>query len=278
MRNMKNNFNFHFAKLKRTLCIILLILLSGCGMRNKLIFFPDNYSEIPEQDIPDYITEKRIQTTDGQNIQAYLFRHNDSLKHSLIIYFHGNAGNLYHRFDYAKKLYDMNQDVLLISYRGYAKSTGKPTEKGIYIDGESSIIYAIDSLGYVNKNITIIGRSLGTTVAIHISRHRVFNAVVLITPLTSGKAMTGAMGLNFLKFIAGNSYNSLEKINDLNSKILIIHGNKDEIIPYNMGKKLFDAYRGTKQMVTIKKGRHNDLQDIDPQLFWGEIEKFVNEN
>ena len=255
-----------------------MITLLSCGIRNKLTFFPDNEGEIPKQSIPNFVSERQIRTIDGENLQAFLFRHNEFVKCPLIIYFHGNAGNLYHRFDYAKRLFDMNQDVLLISYRGYSKSSGKPSEKGIYIDGETAVDYVKDSLGYDEKEITIFGRSLGTTVAIHISQNRVFNNVILVTPLASGKEMATAMGLGFFRFIAGNSYNSLKKINNIKSRILIIHGDKDEIIPYDMGKKLFDTFNGTKYMVTIKGGGHNDLQDIDPLLFWGEIEIFLNKN
>jgi len=255
-----------------------MITLSINGIRNKLTFFPDNVSEIPKQSIPNFVSERQIRTIDGENIQAFLFRHNEFAKRPLIIYFHGNAGNLYHRFDYAKRLFDMNQDVLLISYRGYSKSSGKPNEKGIYIDGETAVDYVKDSLGYDEKEITIFGRSLGAAVAIHISQNRDFNNVILVTPMASGKEMATAMGLGFFRFMAGNSYNSLEKINNIKSRILIIHGDKDEVIPYDMGKKLFDTFNGTKYMVTIKEGGHNDLQDIDPLLFWGEIEIFLNKS
>lgn len=265
-------------KFEKTIYIILLITLSSCGIRNKFTFYPDQESEIPEENIPNYVTERFIRTTDSQNLQAFLFRHKDNINRSLIIYFHGNAGNIYHRFDDAKRLFDMNRNVLLVSYRGYSKSTGKPNEKGIYIDGESTIDYAIDSLGYDEKDITIFGRSLGTTVAIHISQNRIFNSVILVTPLTSGKEMATAMGLGFIRFIAGKSYNSIEKIKNIKSRILIIHGDKDEVIPYYMGKKLFDTFNGVKYMLTIREGGHNDLQDIDSQLFWGGIEKFLNKN
>ena len=254
----------------------MLITLSNCGIRDKFTFYPDQESKIPEQNIPNYVTERSIRTRDNQNLQAFLFRHNDNINRSLIIYFHGNAGNIYHRFDDATKLFDMNRNVLLVSYRGYSKSTGKPNEKGIYIDGESTVNYAIDSLGYDEKDITIFGRSLGTTVAIHISQNRNFNSLILVTPLTSGKEMATAMGLGFIRFIAGKSYNSIEKIKNIKSRILIIHGDKDEVIPYYMGKKLFDTFNGVKYIITIREGGHNDLQDVDSQLFWGGIEKFLN--
>jgi len=244
-------------------------------LRDRLTFFPDKDSLIPEQDFPDFVSERWIETPDGETIQSFLFLHHGSRKRPLIIYFHGNAGNLYHRFDTATRLYQMGQDVLLVSYRGYAKSSGKPNEEGIYTDGVSAVKYATDNLGYSESEISIFGRSLGSTVAVHIAQYRNFENVVLITPLTSGKGMATAMGLGFVKFLAGNSYNSFEKINNINSRMLIIHGDHDEVVPYFMGKQLFEKYHGAKQMVTIKNAGHNDLQEVDSELYWGTIEKFI---
>jgi fermentation-respiration switch protein FrsA (DUF1100 family) len=255
--------------------ILIIVTLSSCGVKDKLTFFPDTTSAIPEKDIPSYTTEHWIETSDGETIQSFLFLHNKNRKSPLIIYFHGNAGNLYHRFDNVVRLFDMDHDVLLVSYRGYSKSTGKPNEKGIYIDGTSAVNYATQSLGYKEDKISIFGRSLGSAVAIHISQHRNFKNLILITPLTSGKEMASAMGLGFLKFVAGDSYNSLEKINNIHSRVLIIHGDRDEVVPYQMGERLFQVYNGDKHMVTISGGRHNDLAEVDPMMFWGEIEKFL---
>ena len=196
----------------------------------------------------------------------------------VIIYFHGNAGNLYHRFDHAQQLFEMDQDVLLVSYRGYSKSTGKPSEKGIYLDGESAVNYAIDNLEYNEEETTIFGRSLGTTVAIHIAQYKTFKGLILITPMTTGKEMASAMGLRWFKFVAGNSYNSLEKIKKIKSRILIIHGDRDEIVPYEMGKRLFEKFEGDINMITIKGGGHNNLSEVDPSTYWGEIEEFLKKS
>ena len=250
--------------------LILFVVLSSEGVRNKMTFFPDKISEIP---VPDYASERQIPTKDGETLQAFLFSHGEDGAYPLIIYFHGNAGNLYHRFDYAQQLFEMDQDVLLVSYRGYSKSTGKASEKGIYIDGESTVNYATNSLGY--KEITIFGRSLGSAVAIHVAQNKTIKGVILVTPLTSGKDMASAMGLGWIKFVAGNSYNSLEKINNIKSRILIVHGDRDELVPYEMGKRLFEKFEGDINMITIKGGGHNDLQEVDPVLFWGEIENFL---
>lgn len=256
---------------------IVIFFFTSCGIRNMVTFFPDTETEINNNNIQKYVSEIAINTIDDEVLQAFLFNHDNVTNKELVIYFHGNAGNVYHRFSYAKKLYNMNYNVLLVSYRGYSKSTGKPTEEGIYIDGKSAVKYAIDSLGYNINDIIIFGRSLGTTVAVEISQNVSYKGVILVTPLTSGKAMSKAMGLGLFKFIAGDSYNSIEKIENLKSKILIIHGDKDEMVPYKMGVELFEKYKGNKQMVTIPNGGHNNLQEIDSVLFWNSIEDFLNE-
>jgi len=161
----------------------------------------------------------------------------------------------------------MNKNILLISYRKYAKSSKTPTENGIYNDNESAINFTIDSLKYTENKISIFGHSLNNTITIHISQHRNFKNLVLITPLTSGKKITSAIKLGFLKFIAKNSYNSLEKINNVNSKVLIIHEDKDKIVPYQIKKKLFQTYNETKQIMTIADDKHNDLAEINPMLY-----------
>lgn len=252
-------------------------LFSCSGIRNKFTFFPDTESKIARESLPDYISEENILTIDNERLQAFLFKHNDSIKHPLVIYFHGNAGNLYHRFGDAHRLYDMNQNVLLVSYRGYASSSGKASEKGIYIDGEATLQYAKDHLGYPESNIILYGRSLGSAVAINTAQNKLLKAIVLVTPLTSGKEMAQAMGLGLFKFIAGGSFNSTEKINRLKSRLLIIHGDEDELVPYAMGQKLYNEYNGPKKMITIKGGKHNDLQDVDSNLYWKSIEEFITE-
>ena len=265
----------NFIGLIKWVCGILCLTLTNCSMKDKFTFFPDRDWVIPEHQIPSFAIEHGIKTEDGETIQSFYFQHEGERKSPLLIYFHGNAGNLYQRFEPALRLYQMGQNVLLVSYRGYAKSTGKPTEKGIFLDGEAAVNYAISKLGYQEEQIALLGRSLGSTVAVHIAQHRNFHRVLLVTPLTSARDMAVAMGLGMLKFLAGNSYNSLEKINNLTSPLLIIHGDRDEVVPYHMGQSLFEAYGGPKHMVTIQNGRHNNLTDVDQVRYWEEIERFL---
>ena len=110
---------------------ILLVTLSSCGVKDKLTFFPDRTSTIPQKDIPSYASEHWIKTSDGETLQAFLFQHPEQDRSSLILYFHGNAGNLYHRFDHASRLREsaglLNSDCVTRRKRG-SEGNGSASE------------------------------------------------------------------------------------------------------------------------------------------------------
>jgi len=245
---------------------------------NKFTYFPHNKIMRSTKDLPEFVSEKWIHTADGEKLQALYFEHKNK-KTDLIIYFHGNTGNLFShsRFDHAKRFYEMGKNVLLVSYRGYSKSSGKPNEKGIYLDGESAIKFANETLGYNNENIYIFGRSLGTTVAVEVAQHKNFKGVVLFTPLTSAKDMAKEMDFKLFSFLAKKTFNSIKKIKNLKSKLLIIHGTHDKQIPFKMGEKLFNKYKGEKTFIKIENAGHNNIQLVDPDSFWNGIEQFLKD-
>lgn len=251
-----------------------LVCLQSCGwLKNKFAFYPDQKSEIDSAELPSYIKKHTFSTQDGKVLESFMFKHTEPSKKKTILYFHGNAGNLYHRFGYCQTLWKMGYNVFIISCRGYAQSTGSPTEKGIYIDGESAYQYLINTIGLKSSDIIILGRSIGSTVAIHTAMEKDIFGVILITPLSSGYDMAKQM-VPSVASIAKKSFENHKKINDINGKILIIHGTDDEVTPFYMGQQLYDEFDGEKEFITIKGGRHNDLQDVDSVMFWGAIDKF----
>jgi fermentation-respiration switch protein FrsA (DUF1100 family) len=245
---------------------------------NQFTFFPHNKIRLPYSDWPSYASEKWLKTTDNEDLQSIYFEHPNRESKDLIIYFHGNTGNMFshNRFNDANEFYKLGPNVLFISYRGFSKSTGSPNESGLYIDGETALNYANNSLNYSNKNIFIFGRSLGTTVATHISQNRKFKGVLLITPLTNAKDMAKSMGYGYVSFLVKHAFNSLKKIKKIKSKLLIIIGTIDKVTPPEMGIKLFKKYKGQKKLITIEEGGHNNLQMMESQKFWEGIDTFVN--
>lgn len=245
---------------------------------NQFTFFPHNKIRLPYSEWPAYASEKWLKTSDNENLQTVYFEHPNGKTKDLIIYFHGNTGNMFshNRFDHANEFYKLGLNVLFISYRGFSKSTGSPSEAGVYIDGETALNYANETLNYANENIFIFGRSLGTTIATHISQNKFFKGVLLITPLTNAKDMAKFMGYGYVSFLVKNAFNSLRKVKKLKSKLLIIVGTIDKVTPPEMGLKLFKKYKGPKQLITIQKGGHNNLQMMESQKFWDGIGTFVN--
>lgn len=179
---------------------LFLLFLSSCDVIvNKFSFFPDQITVVPEKSLPAHCRKVSIVTTDKIRLDALYFTARDSSE-KVVIYFHGNGGNIYHRMRECERLSAMGLNVLLVSYRGYAESEGSPSEKGVYIDGESAIQYAANELHYTLNNVVVVGRSLGTAVAIEVSQSKRISKLILITPLSSGGDMADVYGYGSLKF------------------------------------------------------------------------------
>ena len=194
---------------------IVAVIFSSCSViRDSIAFHPDKKSKIPTKDLPSYFNEVTIKTNDDERLKAFHLKHDETIEKRLVVYFHGNAGNLYHRVEWVNQLYLKGINVLIVDYRGYGGSTGSPSENGVYIDGQATIDYAIDSLGYSEDKINIIGRSIGTTVAVEVSQNRNFESLILITPLTTGREI-GDVVAPIIASVAMDSFDSRSKIKNI---------------------------------------------------------------
>lgn len=263
-------------KMKKKLIYFMIItqLLNLCcePLINRLAFFPNK--EGITTPLPLNFEEKFIETTDKIKIHSILIPQKSSDK--LVIYFHGNAGNIYHRLETLSMLHKLGVNVLGVSYRGYGKSEGKPSEKGIYTDGISALKYAIDSMGFAHNKIFLLGRSIGSAPAVNTALEHPVAGLILVTPLYSGKEMAKLTGLGFISAFAGNAFDNSEKLKRLKIPILIIHGTLDETVPFWMGKKLHEENNPKSTFIEIKSGTHNELEFTSPDLYWNSIINFLN--
>jgi fermentation-respiration switch protein FrsA (DUF1100 family) len=251
------------------------LLLAACSpLVNMLAFHPNTQDVMLENDLPENVKEVKIKTQDDVTLLSLFLRNDQSKK--LVIYFHGNAGNIYGRLRDLKYLHESGCNVLGMSYRGYGKSQGKPSESGIYLDGKAGLKYAQEELGFEKKNIYIFGRSIGSTVAVEISQLEEFGGVILVTPLSSAQDQAQAGGMSFIAPLAGDAFNNVSKIKEMQSPLLLLHGMKDRVIPFEMGKKVFDAANVKKQFVRIKGAGHNNIQYYRTE-YWTPIIEFLKE-
>jgi len=258
----------------KILLIVSVIFCSGCKtVVNKLAFHPDTENVISTKELPEGIEELTIKTDDKVKITSLFLPAKNSDK--VVIFFHGNAGNIYHRIPSLIQLRKFGVNVVAVSYRGYGKSEGEPSEEGIYLDGKAIFDYVNSTLGFDYKNIIILGRSIGSTVAINTTQNKDIAGLILVTPLTSGKAQANASSLSSVASLAGDSFDNFSKMKNINVPLLVIHGTKDRVIPYHMGKEIFEAATSEKQLNTIEGGGHNDLQNAYAQKYWTSILNFL---
>ena len=248
--------------------------LLGCEpVINKMAFHPDNKNVIPADRLPQGVQEQFIETEDKIRIQSYFIRSKHSDK--VIIYFHGNAGNIGHRLPDLMQLNSIGLNVLGVSYRGYGKSQGKPSEAGIYMDGDAAFRHATEKLGFAVESVFVLGRSIGTSVAIHVSQKKNLGGLVLVTPLTSGAEQAKASGLGLVSFVAGDSFNNIGKIGLVSCPVLVVHGTRDKIIPVSMGRDIYAKSGPKKKFVAIEGAGHNNLSTTYAGKYWPPINDFL---
>jgi fermentation-respiration switch protein FrsA (DUF1100 family) len=173
------------------------------------------------------------------------------------LHLHGNGGNITHRDLSAANIVAAGSSVLLLDYRGYGKSVGRPGERGLYRDAEAAYDCLVNH-GFGPERIIIHGESLGTAVATWLAVKRPCAGLVLEAPFTSAKAVAGRI-LPVIGPAMVWGFNNLDRIHRVRAPVLIIHGDRDEVIAYEFGQRLFTAANEPKFFWTIAGATHNDL-------------------
>ena len=204
-----------------------------------------------------------LKAADGTRLHAWWIA--GSNKELATLHLHGNGGNITHRSLTARNITAAGSSVLLLDYRGYGKSEGRPSEKGLYKDAEAAYDW-IAAQGYSPEQIFIHGESLGTAVATYLATKRKSKGLILEAPFTSAKAMAGEV-LPVIGPLLMWGYNSRGRIKDIHVPVLFIQGDRDEVVPYRLGQQLFAAANEPKSFWTIAGATHNDLHYVAREEF-----------
>ena len=197
----------------------------------------------------------QLTTTDGLQLNAwYLPAVNER---GVILFCHGNAGNIGNRISTLKLFNQLGLSSLIFDYRGYGLSEGKTTEAGTYRDADAAWLY-LRNQGYDESEIIIMGRSLGAAVAAELAHRNRPKAVVLESSFTSVPDIAADLyPLLPVRWLSRFDYNTLGYLQSITAPLLIIHSRDDEIIPFSHGQRLFAAANPPKQFLELKGG-HND--------------------
>ncbi len=230
-----------------------LIVIYVRYLQSKSVFFP--YKELEGDPSLMELTFEDVflKTADNVDIHGWFIPYPGS--EFTMLYCHGNAGNITTRLDKLLTMHQLRINVLAIDYRGYGRSKGVPTESGVYLDAESAYDYLIHKLNLDPGRVVLYGESLGGAVIIDLASKVEVGALVLEGTFSSGKDI----GKKFYPFIPKifipNLFDSLNKIKKINKPKLFIHSNIDEVIPFDLGKKLYEASPEPKKLFPIK-GTH----------------------
>lgn len=212
-------------------------------------------------------------TRDGKSLNGW-FIPRDAAK-STVILLHGNAGNIGHRLEKIKIFNDLGLNVFVFDYRGYGKSLGAPSESGFYKDAEAACDYLTKERGIQQDEIILYGESIGGAVAIHLTKEKDIRALITEEAFTSIKDMS-ALAFPFIPhFIFSSKFDSVSKIKAIACPKLIIHSVDDEIVPFWMGKRLFDEAAPPKVFLEIR-GSHNTAFLDSKEKFRVGLRSFLN--
>jgi uncharacterized protein len=226
------------------------------------IYFPAGQLYGDPADVGLAFTDLTIPTEDGEQLHGWWIPARGRRARGHVLFFHGNAGNVSHRLEHALALTAAGLDVLLVDYRGYGRSTGKPSEQGLYRDARASLA-ALRAGGHVDpRRIVFMGESLGGAVALWLATEEPPAALVLQSTFTSLRDMAHVHYKWVPAALVGDGFPSLERIRQLQAPVLILHGDADEIVPVAQGRALHDAAPAPRRIVVVPGAGHNDLVDV----------------
>ena len=194
-----------------------------------------------------------------------------------MVFCHGNAGNISHRVDNLRLLREQGLAVFIFDYRGYGQSDGKASEKGTYSDMRGALNW-LNEKGWTTDRMIYFGRSVGAGIALQLAIEEPPAGLILESPFTSIRAM-GQHHYPLLWLLAGWAlearYDNMAKIGQLKTALLIFHGDRDDIIPQQMGRELFEQAPQPKRFYSIPRAGHNDTYDVGGEQYWQQWKNFV---
>jgi hypothetical protein len=274
------------AKVKRLLTMVLVAVAAGILLvvvtirvvENQLIYYPPRYPDgFPSPQIVERdVEEVWLLTADGVKINA--FYHSNPASKQVLLWFHGNAENIGYGFEHLRALAKIGVNILAVDYRGYGKSEGKPDEAGVYHDADAAYDYLLTQRHFRAADIIIYGHSLGGAVAINLASRRRCGGLIVQSSFTSARAMARRMfAIPLIEYAAKSRFDSLRKIREVHAPILVVHGTRDEVVPFEMGQQLFAAAPEPKRFYPIPGAGHNNLMEAGGISYLGCLQSFVAE-
>jgi fermentation-respiration switch protein FrsA (DUF1100 family) len=239
--------------------IYLLLALLLYLFQGRMVFLsnlPDRALVASPNDIGLNYEDVSLTTSDNERLHGWYVPAANSK--GVLLFFHGNAGNISHRLESIKIFHELGLDTLIIDYRGYGLSTGKTTEQGTYLDAQAAWDYLINYRGIPADRIIIIGRSLGGAIGAWLGVQNNPAAVIIESSFSSGVDMARRIyPFMPVRLITRLHYPVADYAAQLDCPVLVIHSRHDEIIPFGMGQAIYAAVKQDRKFLELR-GDHNN--------------------
>ena len=253
-------------------CLLLVVVYFMQGRMLYLAGVPGRTLTMTPTDVGMDFQDVSIATTDGVMLHGWFIAGRSS---QVLLFFHGNAGNISHRLDSIAQFRELGLSVLIIDYRGYGQSTGRTTERGIYRDADAAWRYLIDDRGIVANDIVIFGRSLGASVASRLASEYQPLALIVESSFTSIPDIAQDLYPWLpVRWLSRLSHATRDYVRDVRCPILIIHSRDDEIIPFRHGEAIFASANEPRTLLAIR-GTHNDAFLLDERAYIAGLRTFL---
>ena len=244
-------------------------------MQSRMLYLP----EVPGRELAmtpadggmDY-EDVSIETADGVTLHGWFIAGQSS---RVLLFFHGNAGNISHRLDSIRQFQDLGLSVLIIDYRGYGQSEGRATERGMYRDAEAAWRYLTEDRGVVASEILIFGRSLGASVASRLAAHHQPLALVVESSFTSVPDIAQDLYPWLpVRWLTRLNHATRDYVKEVRCPVLVVHSRDDEIIPFHHAERIFASANEPRTLLEIR-GTHNDAFLRDERTYIQGLQTFL---
>ncbi len=252
---------------------LFLVYITICTVifftQRSLMYHPSENNYLDEDQLNHKV--EKIKIPSDNELNSWYFEKDKNFK--TLLFFHGNAGSLENRIYKLNDLSKLDLNYLIIAYRGFSGNKGSPTEQGLYKDARAAK-YWLNLNNISDENIIVYGESLGTAVAVDLAKDHKFAAVILESPFTSMLKLSRKYYAWLpTDLLLKDKYETDKKINKIFSPILILHGRKDSIVPFEMGEKLYNQANNPKYNYFIDNDDH--MMDFNDDLI-NSINQFIS--
>lgn len=262
------------------------------AFEDRLIYFPTKYPDgfwevesfrSRERQVVPKIEDCFFETSDGVRLHGWYCTPHPNAAGSLVpveskmvlLWFHGNAGNLSYRYEMIRAMMELPVQVFIIDYRGYGKSEGKPTEQGLYLDARAAWDYLINERRVAPEQVIIFGKSLGGAPAIDLASQVEPAGLIVQSSFTSAGDVAAAVMPFLPRVLLHTKMDSLSKIDRVRCRKLFIHSRADEVIPYELGRRLYEAAPEPKEFYEVMGAPHNSTYIVGGKPYFEALRGFI---